>query len=139
MQRARYVAFCTVSIETTMSAPCPYGGTMGGTSADDGVRRAGVSTVAVVPVVRHTAGAGVMAAPTTTGKSDAHRGEISHHDEMRGEQGRRAWKSIFTDESESEDGARPCARKRARAESDESGDVPREPSRQRVDSTDAPT
>ena len=61
---------------------------------------------------------------------------------MRGGQGHRAWKSIFTDhedESASEDDARPCVRKRAREADAGLDGVPREPSRRRVDSTDAPT
>ena len=83
-----------------------------------------------------------MAAPRSAGDSDAHCAQVSRNDEMRGGQGRRAWKSIFTDnedESESEEDVRPCVRKRAWMAEDELDGVQREPTRRRVDSTDAPT
>ena len=83
-----------------------------------------------------------MATPSSAGDSDAHCAQVLRRDEMRGGQGRRAWKSIFTDhedESESEGDVRPCVRKRERMEDGEPGGIQREPSRRRVDSTDAPT
>ena len=81
-----------------------------------------------------------------TGDSDAHRGQVSNHDDMTlgGNEGagRGSVVSIFTDDEDeiaSEDDERPCERKRARAESDAMAGLMREPSRRRVDSTDAPT
>ena len=114
----------------------------GAARAADGARRDGESTVETVSMERRADGTSAAAAPTSSGDSDAHCGQVSRNDEMRGRPGRREWKSIFTDsegESEPEGDTRSCARKRERVADDEMDDMQREPSKRRVDSTDAPT
>ena len=123
---------------TLPSAVCPSDAA----HSADGERRDGVPTTRDVPMVQREHSVEAMATPSSAGDSDAHCAQVSRHDEMRGVQGRRAWKSIFTDhedESESEGDVRPCVRKRERMEDGEPGGIQREPSRRRVDSTDAPT
>ena len=93
-------------------------------------------------MVRRAISVDAVATPSSAGDSDAHCAQVLRHDEMRGGQGRRAWKSVFTDhedESESEDDVRPCVRKRAWMADGEMDGMQRAPSRRRVDSTDAPT